>query len=142
MGNQFYSKSAFTTCTVPQAQEKDFTENQRRGINDHPEENRTRNGSKTVLKHLVLAERATFVEEPLDKILSTVYHNDQSGILPVGYNVVEQAMWDQLCKIVIGKSLDAHIAKFLDNKAAADRPSKKLLASSSSLAPVTTFLQR
>lgn len=84
----------------------------------------------------------TLVEEFLDDILRKSYRNAQSGILSAVHYVEEQDVLDQLRKEVVGETLDVHIAKFLDMDAAADRVSKKLLTSSSLMAPVVTFVQR
>lgn len=51
-------------------------------------------------------------------------------------------MLDKLCKDVVGESLNAHIAKFLNTDAAADVFSKRSLISSSFMAPIATFLRR
>lgn len=48
---------------------------------------------------------------------------------------------DFLFKDVISETMDAHIAKFSDTEAAADWPLKKLLTSSSFIAPTATFLR-
>lgn len=51
-------------------------------------------------------------------------------------------MLDLLRKYVIGESLDAHIAKFFDDDAAAKEFSKRLLAPNSFIEPIATFVRR
>lgn len=74
--------------------------------------------------------------------MRTCYRNSQSGIRSVVYDVDEQLMLDLLRKDVIGEKLDRHIAKFFDTEAATDGLSKKLMTSSSFMAPIATFVSR
>lgn len=64
----------------------------------HIESHRTENNFviagevNPTLKELVMDEMSTMIEESLDKILRTSFHNEQSSIWWVVYNVVEQVM--------------------------------------------------
>lgn len=59
-------------------------------------------------------ELSTMIEEWLEEILWKSFHNVQSCIQSVIYNVVEQDMLNLLRKDVIKETIDAHIAKFFD----------------------------
>lgn len=50
-------------------------------------------------------------------------------------------MLDFFRQEVVGETLNAYLAKFFDNYAAADWLSEKLLTSSSLMEPITTFAQ-
>lgn len=82
------------------------------------------------------------IEKSRDDILRTSFYKAQSGIRTVVYKAAEQVMLDVLRKDVIGKKLDAHIAKFLDTNAAPKCLSKRLLASSSFMVLNATFARR
>lgn len=58
------------------------------------------------------------------------------------YSDVEQILLDLLPKDVIGDTLEAHIAKFLDTDEFTDRVQKKLLTSSSFMASIATYVHR
>lgn len=76
------------------------------------------------------------IEELLDNILYTPYHNAQSEIRSVVYNVEGQEMLDRLRSNVIVDTVDAHKANLLDTNAGTEKVSKKSLTSSSFLAPI------
>lgn len=57
---------------------------------------------------------ATKCKEVLDDLLHKTLHSSQNGVRYVVYNVAEQVMLDVLHKDVMGETLDAYIAKFLD----------------------------
>lgn len=59
------------------------------------------------------------VKESLDDILWTSFHNTKSVMQSVIYSVIELAKLDLLRKDVTGKTLEAHIAKLINNDAAA-----------------------
>lgn len=63
---------------------------------------------------MVANEFSTMVEEALDDILRTLFHNKQSGIQSVVYYILKQVMLDLLHKDVIGKTMDPNIAYILD----------------------------
>lgn len=84
---------------------------------------------------LVPGELKKLFEESCDDILRTSYQNAQSGTRYVVYNVVEQVVLDQLRKDIVGKTMDAYIAKYLDTYAAVSRISKKVL-------PLSSFMAR
>lgn len=50
-------------------------------------------------------------------------------------------MLDVLCRNVICNTIDAHIANYFNVDANADKLSKRLLNSSSFIAPITTFVR-
>lgn len=79
-------------------------------------------------------------EEP-DDILRKTFCNVQGGVRSVVYTV-EQLMLNLLQKSVIGISFDSHIAKFFHTYEAFPVLSKRLLASSSFMAPIATFARR
>lgn len=62
----------------------------------------------------------TTVKEFLDNIMSRSFHNEQSGIRLVYYNVVKQVVLDMPRTEVMEESLDAHIAKYSDIYVAAE----------------------
>lgn len=82
------------------------------------------------------------VEKALDEVLRKTFHNGQSGVGSVVYNVVEQIMLDLLFKDVIGECFDAHIAKAVDMDEAAEGFWSRLLSSSSLMAPIATFIRQ
>lgn len=90
---------------------------------------------------MVTTKMATMVQKSLDDILRTSFHNTQSGMRSVFYNVVEKFMLDPLRKDVFGQMLDAHIAKSLDTDTAAEGFSRRFLASNLFMAPIATFLK-
>lgn len=91
---------------------------------------------------LVKHERATMVDEPLNGVLHKMIHNAESGLRSVLYNVVEQVMVDMLQRDVIGKTLDAHIAKFLCTDEVAEGVSTRLLTLPFLMAPMGTSVRR
>lgn len=60
------------------------------------------------------------VEESLEDILRTSFHNAQSGFRSVVYKVVEQVMLGLLHQDIIRETLDAFITKSFDTNATAD----------------------
>lgn len=95
-----------------------------------------------MVKELVTNEMDTMVEEALNEALCRTSHNAQSGVQSVVCKVFEQVMLDSLCEKVIGETLNAHIGKLFDRYEAAEGRSKKLLTSTSFIAPIATFLRR
>lgn len=98
--------------------------------------------SKGRREKLVADELVILVEESLDDSIRASYHNAQNGICSVVYNVVEKGKLDLLRKELLGKTLDADVSELFDLDAAADRLSKRLLTSSSFIAPIDTFVDR
>lgn len=97
---------------------------------------------KSIVVDLVVAKLSTLIEESLDDILRKSLHSAQNGIRSVIYNINAQVMLDLCHKDVIGDTMDAHIAKFLDTNAAADRLSQRLLTLSTFMSPLVTFMRR
>lgn len=118
-----------------------MTENRRRDVEECQEKRCIGDEAKAAGKYLVAQELSRFVEDSLKSILCTLYHNTQSGICLVVYSVVEKVMLDRLRNSVIGETLDTHIAIFFDTDAGTDRLSKELLASSSFITPMATFIR-
>lgn len=75
---------------------------------------------RSAVSDLVTTELATVLEESLENILRESFHNWQSGIRSVVYNVLEQVILDLLRKDVIGETLEAHIGKVFDTDEAAE----------------------
>lgn len=82
------------------------------------------------------------IKEWLNNILRTSFHNAQSSIRSVVYNVFEPAMLNLLGQDVIDETLDAQIAKFFDTDAATEGLSKRLLTWSSFMEPIGTLDRR
>lgn len=133
---------AAASGTVPQAPGEDVTEYMRRNVEDHLEDRRIGDEAKEAVKQLVSEEITTLVEETWEDIIRTSYHDTQSVIGSVLYNVVVQVILDLLPKEVISETLEAYLVRFFDTYAAAYRLSKKLLASSSFMALIATFVPR
>lgn len=74
--------------------------------------------------------------------MRTSYHNAQSGIRSVVYNLVEQVMLDLFRNDFIGEKFEAHVAKAFDTEAAADRLLNKVLTSGSFIKPIATVVRR
>lgn len=90
--------------TVHQAQGSDVTKNKRMDFEVCPEERSIGYKAKAAATQLVTVELTTIVEELLDDILCTSYHNMQNGIRSLVYSVVEHVMLDLLCKYVTDKT--------------------------------------
>lgn len=78
----------------------------------------------------------------LDGILRKLYRHAQSGIHSVVHNIVEQVVLDLLREEFTGDILDTQNAMYLNTNAAANSLLKKLLASTSFLAPVGKFVRQ
>lgn len=76
---------------------------------------------KFPFKKLATTKISTMVKEKLDEILRTSFHNTESSLRSVDYNVVEPVALDVVHKGNIEETLDAHMAKFFDSNAAARR---------------------
>lgn len=59
------------------------------------------------------------VEDSLDEILCTSYHNAQSGVCAVWYKVVKQNNVGDIAYHIIGGTLVAYKVKFFNSDAAA-----------------------
>lgn len=81
-------------------------------------------------------------EKALDDVIRKTILNPQSGVRSVVYNVVEKVVLDMLRELVIKETLGAHIAKYLEIAAAAGGLLKRLLTSSSLMAPTATLNRR
>lgn len=84
---------------------------------------------------------AKMIEEVLIDVLHKTFHNPQTGVRSIVHNVLELEMLDLLRKYVIGKTLDAHIAKFSDKDEAAEGFSNMLFTSTSFMTPIATFVR-
>lgn len=82
------------------------------------------------------------VREMSEGIPRTSFHNARNRIHSVVYNVVEQVMLDLTRKDVHGGMLDAHVARFFDTDAVTEVILNRLLASSSIMETIKTFLSR
>lgn len=96
---------------------------------------------KSAVKLFVPYNKPSMVEEALDDVQSRMYHRAQSGVLSVVFNVVEQVILDLLPKDVIGKLLEAHIAKSYDTDECAEGLLKRLLTSNYFMSPLATFVR-
>lgn len=93
-------------------------------------------------KDLVTKELSIMIEKSLHDILPKLVHNAQSINPSVLYNVVDQVGLELLCKSSSEIQLDAHIAKFFDTRADADRMSKSLYTSSTFMTTTVIFVRR
>lgn len=82
------------------------------------------------------------VEESLEDKLQTMLHSAQSCIRSVVYNVAEKGMLGLLREEVIDDTQEAHIANFLNTIVAGDKLPKRVLTSSSIMAPIARFVRR
>lgn len=97
---------------------------------------------KSAVKEMVMNKLSVMVEDLLDDILRAPFHNAQALIQSGIYNVFEQMRVDLLPKEVVEETLNAHIAKLVDNDAAANEFLKRWLASCSLLVLTATFVRR
>lgn len=96
---------------------------------------------KSVMKRLVRNEMVTKVEEVLYYALRKVIHNLQSRARSILSPVLEHVMLDLLGKEVIPRPLGSHITEFFETGPAAKGLSERLLASSSFMTPIATFIR-
>lgn len=76
------------------------------------------------------------VKEALDGVLHKTFHNTQSGVRSVIYNIVEQVLLDLLHEDDTKETLDAHITNLFSTCEARAGLSKKLLTSTTFMAPI------
>lgn len=82
---------------------------------------------RRAVKGFVANELTTVVQQSLDEILRTLYHDGQSSIQTIFLKVVPKVELDPLCRDFICNTLDAHILKFFDTDVASDKISKNLM---------------
>lgn len=80
------------------------------------------------------------IQEGLDDVQHITFHNAQSRVGLVIYNVLQQEMLDLSRKQVIEEMLGVHTVKSSDTNEAAEGLSKSLLTSTSFIAPIATFV--
>lgn len=97
---------------------------------------------KYAVKQLVTTKLSTMVEESLDDIMRTSLRNAQTSILSVVYNVVEKVILELVRNNVIRETLGTQPVKFIETDAVSEGLLKMLLASSSFMEPIATFLRR
>lgn len=95
---------------------------------------------KYAVKEMITNELSVIVQNLLDDIQRTSFHNRQGGIPSVVDKVVLQVMLDLLRKYVFGETVDAHIKKLFDTDAAAEGMLKSFPSPSSFMAPIETFV--
>lgn len=96
--------------------------------------------TKAIVRQLVTNDLTRLIEEAMDNMLRTWYHNDQNEIRSIVYNVTERVKLDLLRNDVTGEVLHAHTTKFTEIDAAEGRLSKKPLTSGSFTGPISTFV--
>lgn len=88
-----------------------------------------------------MTELLSMAEDSIDDIHKTSFHNAQSSIQSVVDNVVQYIVLDLLREYVIREMSDGHVSNFIDIYAVATGFSKRLLAFSSFMAPIATFVR-
>lgn len=86
---------------------------------------------KSPMKDLVTTKFSTMVQELLDDVLETLFHNRRSDIRPVLYNVFDLVILPLLPQDVVKEMSDTRIAMFFDTDAVTERISKMFLPSRS-----------
>lgn len=67
---------------------------------------------KFLVREMVTNELSTMLEESLDDILKTSFHNAQDTLQSIVNSVIEQMILKLQLKDLLGKMLDSHVAKF------------------------------
>lgn len=113
-----------------------------RDVEDCPNVRRVLDELIAVVKQLVAKELMKLVQETLNGILHTLYHNVQSGIL---FGLVERLGASNTKSIAYGlhwSDPDSHIVKFFNTHAPADRLSEERRPSSTLMALIATSVCR
>lgn len=97
---------------------------------------------KSAVKGFIKIHLTTMVEGSLDDTLRISHDTLRTGIRVVFHNVFEQIILDLFREDVLDKMLDTHMAKYFDMNAAGEGLLRRLLPSTSSMAPLASFVWR